>query len=243
MTFIDLALTTKRMPPNINTRLLVLAAIFMASIATSGTAEAQYKNTSFAFDMGGWVISRPPAVGSGDQQLAASDRPFRYRTGFRLGFDGAFKMMSDHFWLVPFAAINVYAYGSPSGNASEQAYDKLASKVQGTLLGLQAGAAVRWMILTDRYRPYIQLGVSYQRIFSSPSESKCTNTALCDAPNGSTDFMPHVNIPALHITPGFEWFVKRDIALRIFADVQWWLMVNAQDNVATSLGMAIGFFS
>lgn len=208
-------------------------------------AQAQYRNVSFGFDVGGWFISRPSIIDSSNNVFTGDDLPIRPFGGLRIGGESAFKIADEHFWFVPRLNVGMMWFRSGGTNSRTDQFDQNAIDTVGTVLGLQGILGLRYYILTDRIRPYVQLGVSYQRLFGFESKSNdtCTDPVLC--PNGETNgdvFLRHRNIGGVHIETGLEMIVVRDFAIRVFADVQRWLVINAADNYSGVLGVGAVFF-
>src|SRR3989339_1533861 len=65
----------------------------------SSPAAAQYRNSSYGFDVGGWLIQKPSMIDETGQIIASpSNRPLRLSNGLRLGGETNFKMSADHWW-------------------------------------------------------------------------------------------------------------------------------------------------
>ena len=109
----------------------------------------------------------------------------------------------------------------------------------------EAGIGVRYFFMTDRIRPYLQVGTSYMRLLtlSTVSDEVCTGNT-CDAGGFSNaqNYFAHPNIGAFHLQPGLEWVFTRDIALHIYADTQYWLIFNAPDNISLAMGLGVNFY-
>ncbi|MBI5509949.1 MAG: hypothetical protein HY903_14430 [Deltaproteobacteria bacterium] len=211
-------------------------------------AHAQYKNTSFGFDLGGWLITKPSVTENGRLIDNADKRPLRLSNGLRLGGETNFKMLSDNWWFT--GRVNIAFLRFPSAAAKDLSvtakYDREAKDALGTLLGVQAGIGLRYVIFTDNVRPYVQLGLSYLRLmsFTDLASQDCTADVVgCDGESYASTYLPHPNVGAVHLQPGIEWIVARDLAINLFADVERWIIFNADDNHAVVLGLGILFFT
>jgi hypothetical protein len=226
---------------------IALAVLVLAS----RTAHAQYKNSSFGIDAGGWLIQKPSVVDEDGKFKAPDNRPLRLSNGLRIGGESNFKMRDDHFWFI--ARVNLGFLQFPKGSAKatendedslNQQFDFAAHKAMGTLLGIQGSIGVRYLFATDYVRPYMQLSLSYLRLMSFSDESACEDDFVC----GGTDdneaaFLPHPNVGGVHVQPGVEIIFTRDMALHIFADLQRWIVFNADDNNAVVIGGGIIFYT
>ncbi|MEK7704305.1 MAG: hypothetical protein AAB426_05050 [Myxococcota bacterium] len=240
----------------------------MAGVPT--LAHAQYKNTSFGLDVGGLVLSQPTLVDANGALLSVEKRPIRLAGGWRLGGETSFKMTDDHWWFTTRVNLGLFQF-SPSGNAKQivaadpecdnnpsdatytdkcytAAYLLDAKDKLGTIIGVEGVMGVRYVVLTDRVRPYVQVALSYQRLmsFSSLAEQSCEDTLVCGYSETATyeaEMMPHRNVGALHLQPGLEFVFDRDIALHGFVDLQRWLVINAADNNVVVFGLGVTFFT
>ena len=108
----------------------------------------------------------------------------------------------------------------------------------GTLFGTQAAVGIRYFFLTDRTRPYIEGSFSTMHLlsFNQQAAEACTNESVCNGDTNQINFLPQAWVPAIHIQPGIEMIVSRDIALHIFLDLQHWFVINAEDNQSIILG-------
>lgn len=217
------------------------------ALGISAPAVAQYKNSSFGLDVSGWMITKPSIVDPQDVILPLDQRPLRLANGLRLGGESNFKMEEDHWWLVGRLNIALLQYAaSESGPALELAFDQAAEDSLGTLLGVQGQIGIRYVILTDRFRPYLQASVSFLRLlsFSTQAGNNCGIAGLCGDGQSTFDanFLSHPNVGAAHLQPGAEIILARDVALHLFVDLQHWLIWNAVDNQAVVLGIGIMFF-
>lgn len=219
-------------------------------LCVAAPAHAQYRNNSFGFDVGGWLIQKPSVVQDGALIENTSNRPLRLENGLRLGGETNFKMSADHWWFT--GRVNLGFLRFPNPSASDQSiearYDRAAHADLGTLLGVQGAMGIRYVIFTDRFRPYVQFSMSYLRLFSfsdqADSECEAGVADLCgNGGSSATNFLPHPNVGGVHLQPGFEWIFTRDTAFHLFADVQRWIIFNAADNNAVVLGAGIIFFT
>ena len=224
--------------------LLVLAA----SLFLPQLAHAQYKNSAFALDIGYETVTRPSLTNSATGALLSADHlPLRVGHSFRLGGEIDFKLHADHWWFT--GRINGKLFGyDPSGdpNSLEYQYDTAANDQIGVILGLEGVLGVRYYFLTDRIRPYLGIGVSYMHLFSftSSTSNVCSLAEVCLASGGTVgdNFLPHTNIFAPHLQPGVEFILVRDVALSVQADLQRWLIINADGNWVFGAILGVVFY-
>ncbi len=214
---------------------LVGAALLLFSSA----AQAQYKNNAFGFDLGLWLIQKP-ALPEGAEENP-DKRPLRLANGLRLGGETNFKF-DDHWWFTGRINLGMLQF------AGEDPFDKEAKEALGTLLGIQGSIGMRYVIVTDRIRPYIQVGLSYLRLmsFTSQAGADCSGGgefAYCGEGTFTNNYMPHPNVGGVHFQTGGEFLLARDMALHVFADVQHWIVFNTTDNNSVVLGLGIIFFT
>ncbi len=228
---------------------LTIASVAAAIGLCSASASAQYQNSAFGLDVGYWLISQPTVVDKTTGASLQGDRlPLRVRNGVRFGGETNFKMDEDHFWFS--GRVNVGFLQFPLGRNDltatlDEQFDYAAHKNLGTIFGVQGLIGVRYVFLTDQFRPYIQGGLSFLRLmsFASTSDQTCDITGIaCNGGNNSAVFLAHPNVGGAHITPGLELILKRDIALNLFVDIQRWLIFNAADNTAIVAGVGVLFF-
>ena len=154
---------------------LTLTLALVLPIVASSVAQAQYKNSAFGLDVGYWFLTKPSIVDPSTQQpyTARDQLPLRLQGGFRIGGESNFKMDEDHFWFT--ARVNVGFLQYPSGSAGstslDEQFDYNASKTLGTMMGIEGQIGVRYVFLTDRFRPYLQGALSYMRLMSFSSAS------------------------------------------------------------------------
>ena len=214
-------------------------------------AMAQYRSTSFGFDVGYWLIQKPSITENGKIIASPDNRPLRLSNGWRLGGETNFKMSSDHWWFSGRVNVGILSYPDPTIDSKSTAADKFdheASKALGTLLGVEAGIGVRYIIFTDRVRPYLQLSLSYLRLFTfaDAAGADCSGADVVgctDGSSNSTDYLPHPNVGGIHLQPGLEYVFTRDMAINVFADVQRWLLFNAPGNFGVVVGIGILWFT
>lgn len=218
-----------------------------------GTAWAQYKNSSFGLDGSYVLFPVLPSIydGQGNYINIDSNRPDRLQYGIRLGGEYNFKLHADHWWFDVRLDLTIYGWPNPSAtDPFLAAYDSTAANTVGTVLGVDGLVGVRYYILTDHIRPYIQLGLSLEHLFSFAADvdSTCTATTakglnLC--PDGDTfgnEFLPHTTFLGLHVSPSIEIILQQDIALHLILDVQRWVIFNADDNTLLTFGAGVTFY-
>lgn len=226
-----------------------LASLIFACLVSivPNVARAQYKNTTFGFDVGGMFVTKPSLFDSNGNSLPANKLPMRLSEGLRLALETNFKLDEDHWWLnTRFSTAFMRYRGSESGDPTELAFDQAASDALGTLFGVEGAIGVRYVILTDRIRPYVQAGISYMRVFSFTGEAdnNCNSIPdLCGGNSNSSVFLPHPNLFGVHIEPGLEVIIVRDVAIRGFVDMYRWLILNATDNHGLVFGLGVTFFT
>ena len=230
-------------------RISVLIALpTLLALLAPTPAAAQYKNSAFGLDVGGWLISKPSVVNSSGELLRADKRPLRLANGLRLGGETNWKMDVDHWWLTFRVSAAFLQYTNSEGTSLENQYDQLARESLGTLFGIQGLMGIRYFFMTDRFRPYMQLSMSYMRMFSfsSSADSSCAVNLVCpggDNGDNINNFLPHPNVGAFHLQPGVELIISRDVALHIYGDLQHWIIINASDNDAVVIGLGIIFYT
>ena len=229
-----------------NAKNCIWMALALSLVTVPNEAFAQYKNASFGLDTAGWLITLPSAVDDAGNMLPVDNRPMRLGQGLRLGGETNWKLNHDHWWFT--GRVNFAFLTFPSGDANgdlQEQYDAAAADTIGTVLGIEAGIGVRYFFMTDRIRPYLQVGTSYMRLLtlSTVSDEVCTGNT-CDAGGFSNaqNYFAHPNIGAFHLQPGLEWVFTRDIALHIYADTQYWLIFNAPDNISLAMGLGVNFY-
>jgi hypothetical protein len=83
--------------------------------------------------------------------------------------------------------------------------------------------------------------------FSNPGSS-CNTTGLgfsgvFSGASCAGAFLPHANILAVHLEPGIEFIVAPNMALKVFTDLQRWLIINATDNHTGVFGLGFVLFT
>ncbi|MEL6341333.1 MAG: hypothetical protein AAFQ65_15620 [Myxococcota bacterium] len=225
-------------------RIVALVAVF-GSIPDE--AFAQYKNRTFGLDAGYWVLTKPSLLDDNNAPLPADERPLRFDYGIRVGGESNFKMNSDHWWFTLRVGVGIFQYGGDENGDQEERFEALANDAIGTVMGIEGQMGVRYVFLTDRVRPYLQVAVSYMRLFtfSGSADDTCIDQILCGggAITNNDAFLPTQNIGAAHIQPGLELILERDIALHLYMDLQRWVRFSAADNWAPVFGVGVNFFS
>jgi hypothetical protein len=226
-------------------RRLGLLSAFFTCLLPAG-AQAQYKNSSFGLDAGGTFITRPSIVDANGNTLANSRLPLRLAYGERLGSEINFKLHDDHWWFTGRLNVNLlhYATFGETPQSINYAYDQYAQTYLGALLGLEGQAGVRYFFFTDRMRPYLQLAISYMHLFSFTGQSSdLCSAGLCqDGGTYGDVFLPHSDILAVHLQPGIEVVVKRDLALHFSLDYGRWVTINTAGNNSFTLFMGVLFY-
>lgn len=216
-------------------------------LAFSPEAHAQYKNNAFGFDVGPLLLTKPSVTDEDGNLLPTDKRGVRVANGIRFGGETNFKLNDDHYWLT--ARVNVSALQFPEGNKSgtiDEQFDAAAGDALGTLLGVEGVLGLRYVFLTDRFRPYLQASLSFLRLFSftSLASDGCNVATLCSGSStNSSEFLPHPNIGGLHLQPGFEFIFTRDVAFHLYLDLQRAVIFNADDNNVVTFALGMVFFT
>lgn len=223
--------------------LLCLTAVLLSA----EDAQAQYKNSVFGLDAGVWLLTKPSILDDNNDPLPLNDRPLRFDYGIRVGGESNFKMNSDRWWFTVRVSVGVFDFGGDPNGDEDDRFNALAAETLGTIMGLEGQMGVRYFIATDRVRPYIQAALSYQRLFSFAGQAgnTCIDSLFCQGGTVTNEdaFLPTSNISAVHLQPGLELIVERDIALHLFVDLQRWIRFNGPDNWAPVFGVGLNFYS
>lgn len=82
-----------------NRRLIGLLVASSVLFLSPKQAAAQYKNSSFGFDVAGWLITKPDILDDKGQVIDNPDnRPLRLQNGVRFGGETNIKLDQDHWW-------------------------------------------------------------------------------------------------------------------------------------------------
>lgn len=226
--------------------LLVLLCVSLGLVAVPKQAQAQYKNRSLGFDLSYQLISKPTIYAADGNYLPSSGRGNRLNNGIKLGGEGSFKLHRDHWWFNARIDFSLLGFGRPKGDSDEAISTRVAADALGTMLGVGGLAGVRYYFLTDHFRPYLQLSLSYMHIFPfGPLGSKpCypTDSPLCTGGTYGQEFLPKTNILAVHATPSFEFIIHRDVALHVILDYQRWVVFSGQGNNVFTVGAGLLFY-
>lgn len=227
-------------------------ALTSAIAAFPNEAHAQYKNRAFGLDVGYWALTKPSILDEDGRLLPPDERPLRLDYGVRIGGESNFKMSSDHWWLTLRVGVGLFQFYDGGGfdddgfGDIDDIFDSEAANDVGEVFGIEAQTGIRYVFLTDRVRPYLQYAVSYMRFvgFTGDPGLPCLRSTFCDSEISAGDaFLPTKNIPAIHVQPGLEFIVKRDLALHVFLDIQRWVRFKASDNWAALFGVGVNLFS
>lgn len=223
-------------------KLLALVVLLLPSAGW-----AQYKNASFGLDFSYILFPTLPSIYDDQHNYIdiASNRGDRLQNGFRLGGEYNFKLKHDHWWFDARIDMTLYGHASGSGDTLTANFDALAAKTIGEVLGIDGGVGIRYYFLTDYIRPYLQLGLSVEHLFSFASDASatCTDPGFC--PDGDTfgnEFLPHTTFLALHASPSIEFIVVQDIALHIIIDLQRWIVFGGPGNTLLTFGAGVTFY-
>lgn len=234
------------------------ALLFLTS---ASPALAQYKNTSFGFDVGAWLLDKGNLTNSNliDQNGVLVDRvsrPIRLDHGFSIGGEINYKL-EDHWWITGSLHLGFFNLGNggtcayddsiADENTRQQAFDTCIAAEIGTVVGINGGLGIRYFFLTDQVRPYVQLAASYLHLVSTRATANdiCSpeGVDLCGQDLTYYDiFMPQRHVGVIHFRPGIELIVKRDIALHFFADLQYWVVINTNGNLSMIAGAGVNFY-
>jgi hypothetical protein len=227
-----------------------IAAVIWLACPTQ--AHAQYRNSSIGLDIGYMLITRPTVGDGSGLALASPDsRGNRLARGFRFGGEGNFKLHHDHWWFDARLALNFPTFGNSQAlatNSVDDWSDYNANLYLGTIMGLEGLAGIRYYIWTDHVRPYIQVALSYTHIwtFGSGAGATCdsANDGLCvQSGTMAAEFLPHVNLLGVHVTPGFEFVVVKDFAIHLFFDLERSVNFQAAGNNLITFGLGVMFYS
>lgn len=214
------------------------------ALAVPRAAHAQYKNKSFGLDVAYQLISQPTITDDNNNPLPRGSRGNRLHDGIRVGGEGSFKLHHDRWWFNARLDLSFLGYGRPKGTSFEAQADMLGGSTMGLNLGLDGQVGVRYYLLTDHFRPYVQIAGSYMHIFSfgANASSLCSEPLLCTDGTYGDNFLPHTNIIAVHAAPGFEVILRRDLALHVILDYQRWLVVRGRGNNVFTMGAGLMFY-
>ncbi len=214
-------------------------ALFCSLFVLSPSARAQQRDWALALD-GGWeVIASPPVPKFASD---SSSLPLRLRQGWRIGAETSHKLKHDQ-WRF-FARGNLHLLRFPQG-AAPGTFDRQAHDTLGTVMAFEFESGVRYYLWTDKFRPYLQVGLSYLRFehIGSRGAAPCNSGSYCgSAASAANVFLPHQNAIALHAQPGFEYGLRRDVAVRLGVDVQRWLILNAGDDTMFTVTAGVIFY-
>ena len=222
-------------------------------LALPATAHAQYKNKSFGMDVSYQLITKPNITDSANQVVTRGDRGDRLRDGIRVGGEGSFKLHHDRWWFNARLDLSFLGYGhglSKTDASPEAQADWLGSQNMGLNMGVDGLVGVRYYLLTDHFRPYLQASLSYLHIFSfgAGATALCKDPVLCVDADGTTsgsfgdNFLPRTNILAVHVAPSFEIILRRDLGLHIILDYQRWLVFRGKGNNVFTMGAGLTFY-
>jgi hypothetical protein len=227
---------------------VVSVAFCAAAWLVPATAHAQYKNNSFGLDVGAWFITKPSLFDQQGNVLQPNNRPTRLANGLRIGGETSIKMSEDHWWFNFRVNVGFLRYGGNSNSQDvAQQFDAAAASALGTLMAVQGQLGVRYVIFTDRFRPYVQGALSFMHLFSfsAAASNACTGgITYCTGTDSNTaTYLPHNDIGMFHLQPGVEMIFTRDTALHFYLDLQHWIVFNAADNNAVVVGLGFIFFT
>ncbi len=210
-------------------------------------AHAQYKNSAFGLDFGYWALTKPSILDDNNDPLPVNRRPLRFDYGLRLGGESNFKMNSDRWWLTVRVSVGLFDFGGDAEGSEDDRFNSIANDALGKIMGIEGQMGVRYFLATDRIRPYVQVALSYQRLFSFAGQAgdTCIDNLFCQGGTVTNEaaFLPTQNVSAVHLQPGLELIVERDVALHLFIDVQRWIRFNGPGNWAPVFGVGVNFYS
>ena len=220
----------------------------VAMLAAPSIAQAQYKNKSFGMDVSYQLISQPPITDSNNNPLPRGSRGNRLNDGIRVGGEGSFKLQHDRWWFNARLDLSFLGYGRTSAQDAKGSFeaqaDYLGARAMGLNMGLDGQVGVRYYLLTDHFRPYVQAAFSYMHIFSfgANASALCSDGNLCADGTYGDNFLPRTNILAVHAAPGAEIILRRDLALHIILDYQRWLVFRGKGNNVFTMGAGLTFY-
>lgn len=214
-------------------RPLPALCLLVFATLTASPARAQYRNREFGMDFSYMLVQKPPMTDKLGLPLRMGDRGNRLARGLRLGGEASFKLHRDHWWFSSRLDVIDYMFAKPTGDSIDQRAELLAAQQLGFNMGLEGLLGVRYYFLTDRVRPYLQVSMSYQHIFSfgSGASERCTDPTVC-AEQGTygNELMPRRNFLIVHAAPGIEFVVGRDVAVRVLVEYARWLTFRGKGN-------------
>jgi len=219
----------------------------VGALLLPNVARAQYTNNSFALDAG-WLYSmKPSSLDATGAVKALSNRPLRLTSFGHVGGEVNFKLDEDKWWMSFRVDLSLSQHASVGSPPNQASYDQQARDALGTMIGVTGRMGVRRYFLTDRFRPYGQLGLSYTRLFTTNdiSGENCVSAAnICTGTySNQSEFLPHPNIGAVHVQLGTEMLYERDQGIHVYVDLQRWLIFNAADNHVISVGLGWIFYT
>jgi hypothetical protein len=223
------------------TRLLAAYLLVCAAFLFPDPAQAQYKNTAFGLDGGFWYVTQPAAPNGANTPV--NERPLRLETGARLGGETNFKLDQDHWWFTGRVNVGFLTWGGATQ------YDEEARDALGTLMAVQGSIGIRYLILTDKVRPYLQVALSYLRLlsFGALSGENCNagtaELVFCTGTTYQGSYMSHPNVGGIHLQPGIELIISRDTAVHLFLDAQRWILFGPPENWAFVINVGVLFFT
>lgn len=219
--------------------------LFLLTGLFASEAKAQYRNKTLGFDLSYMAITKPGMKDAFGQPLSAGNRGDRLTRGIRLGGEGSFKLHRDHWWFSTRLDLMSLMFAKPRGTSIEEVSEALAAETLGFNMGLEGLVGVRYYFLTDRVRPYLQLGVSYMHIFSfgSANSATCTNATICtEGLSYGDSLMPRRNFVGFHASPSIEFIVARDVALHVILDYARWVVFRGKGNNVFTGGLGVTLF-
>lgn len=215
-------------------------------LAWPSLAQAQYRNRNLGFDFSYMALTKPSAYDRSGIVSSPGGRGNRLSWGLRLGGEYNFKLHRDHWWFDTRFNLMSLSFTRPGLADANQLSQTMGANLLGFNFGIEGLVGLRYVFLTDRFRPYLQLSLGYMHIFSfgsNASASCAVGSELCDGASTNQDaLMPRRNIMPLHVSPSIEWILSRDVALHIILDYSRWVVFRGRGNNVFTLGLGLNFF-
>ena len=102
------------------------------------------------------------------------------------------------------------------------------------MTGFEAETGLRYYFWTDKFRPFFQAGVSYLYL-----------KHFYDQVSGAVEktYLSHPHIFSIHVQPGVEFKINRDIAAKVGVDIQRWILMNTGDSTMFTVSAGVIFYS
>ena len=175
---------------------------------TSSSAHAQYRNQLFS-------------LGGGTHRIIGDNPNLQIGSAFMLGGEYLWRMLDNHWW-----------FGLKVNIGFRKHLDPFADNVFGTFLESKPGIFLRYVILTDDIRPYVQLGSSFSSLwfFKDAGEQAMAN------------YLPHSNWGSLSLGLGLEYVYARNMSFSLSAEGEWMFIWSSPDSRGIHLTALLNFY-